>query len=168
MNLFGIDIEFSYVFIGFIIIFIMLLIFDIVQFVKIANLGRRIDALTEGSDGKSLESEMAEKFAQISELKRLQSRTERDVELIFKKLKNAYQKSSVYKYDALQEMGGKVSSVIVMLDEGNNGFLTNSVHSTTGGSYFYVKEIINGSSDVLLSKEEEIALEDAVSKKIQR
>lgn len=164
MNIFGVDIQSEVVVFGFLGIFVLLLIFDIVQFVKIKNLNERIDALTEGKDGKSLEDEMTEKFAQISELKSAQSATSRDVRLIFDKLKNAYQKSAIYKYDALQEMGGKVSAVIVMLDEENSGFIANSMHSMTGGSYLYVKEVVNGEVEVLLSDEEKRALEEAISK----
>ena len=62
-------------------------------------------------------------------------------------------------------MGGQLSSVIVMLDEKDNGFLINSVHSTTAGSYTYVKKITDGMTDVELAEEEAIALAEAMGTK---
>lgn len=62
-------------------------------------------------------------------------------------------------------MGGQLSSVIVMLDEKDNGFLINSVHSTTAGSYTYVKKITDGMTDVELAEEETIALAEAMGTK---
>ena len=160
MNLFGFDFITEYIICGLAGVILLLLIFDIIQFVKIANLKRRIADLTEGSEG-SLEDKIAEKFAQITELKEIQS----DIEMIFRKLKKTYQKSAVYRYDSMADMGGQLSSVIVMLDEKNNGFLINSVHSTTAGTYTYVKKITDGLADVELAEEEEAAIAEATGNK---
>ena len=65
------------------------------------------------------------------------------------------------KYDAFQQMGGKLSFCLCMLDEENSGFMLNSVHSTEG-CYTYTKEIINGKAMIDLGKEEEAALKMAV------
>ena len=50
---------------------------------------------------------------------------------------------------------------LVLLDENNNGFLLNSVHSSDG-CYSYTKRIKNGQSDLELSPEEAVALKKAV------
>ena len=164
MNLFGFDFITEYIICGLAGFILLLLIFDIIQFVKIANLKRRIADLTEGSEG-SLEDKIAEKFAQITELKEIQSKNSGDIEMIFRKLKKTYQKSAVYRYDSMADMGGQLSSVIVMLDEKNNGFLINSVHSTTAGTYTYVKKITDGLADVELEEEEEAAIAEATGNK---
>lgn len=164
MNLFGYDFQTEYIICGFAGIILLLLIFDIIQFVKISNLKRRIADLTEGSEG-SLEAKIAEKFAQVTELREIQSKNTNDIDKIFKKLKNAYQKAYVHRYDSLADMGGQLSSVIVLLDERNDGFLINSVHSTTAGTYTYVKKITNGTADVELAEEETFALAEAMGKK---
>ena len=52
-----------------------------------------------------------------------------------------------------------------MLDEKNNGFLINSVHSTTAGTYTYVKKITDGKTDVELAEEENAALAEAMGTK---
>lgn len=164
MNLFGYDFQAEYIICGLAGFVLLLLIFDIIQFVKISSLKRRIFDLTEGSEG-SLEDKIAEKFAQITELREVQDKNSRDIELIFRKLKKTYQKSAVYRYDSLENMGGQLSSVIVMLDERDNGFLINSVHSTTAGTYTYVKKITDGLADVELAEEERLALAEAMGVK---
>lgn len=52
------------------------------------------------------------------------------------------------------------SSVLhwLLLDENNNGFLMNSVHSSDG-CYSYTKRVKNGDSEIALSNEEKVAIE---------
>ena len=164
MNLFGYDFQAEYIICGLAGTVLLLLIFDIIQFVKISNLKRRISDLTEGSDG-SLENKIAEKFAQVTELREAQAKNNRDIDIIFKRLKKTYQKSSLYRSDSVADMGGQLSSVIVMLDEKDDGFLINSVHSTTAGTYTYVKKITDGLADVELAEEESLALAEAMGEK---
>ena len=54
-------------------------------------------------------------------------------------------------------MGGQLSYSLALLDENNNGFIINSVHSTEG-CYSYSKEIRNGDNSISLSQEEAEAL----------
>ena len=58
-------------------------------------------------------------------------------------------------------MGGKLSFSIALLDENNNGFILNSVHSAEG-CYTYTKEIKNGNCKISLGEEEEKALKIAM------
>lgn len=58
-------------------------------------------------------------------------------------------------------MGGKLSYSLALLDENNNGFILNSVHSTEG-CYSYTKEIRNGQSSISLGEEEKQALDIAM------
>ena len=64
------------------------------------------------------------------------------------------------KYDAFNEMGGKLSFSLALLNEKNDGFVMNAVHSREG-CYTYVKEIIDGNSIIVLSPEEQEALDMA-------
>lgn len=144
---------------GFIVI---LIVMDIVQFVKISHLKKRLSAFTEGEDMKSMEAEIRERFSQIKELREKQETVEADIRKIFSNLTKTYQKSAILKYNAFREMGGNLSFVMVFLDKKNNGYLLNSVHSTTNGSYMYAKEIVAGKADVELSSEEEETLHKAM------
>ena len=67
------------------------------------------------------------------------------------------------RYDAFNQMGGQLSYSLALLDENNNGFIINSVHSTEG-CYSYSKEIRNGDNNISLSAEESEALAIAKGK----
>ena len=78
-------------------------------------------------------------------------------------MKNTFQKVGLVKYDAFQEMGGKLSFSLALLNRKNNGFVLNSVHSSDG-CYTYTKEIKEGKSDISLGEEEEQALMMAIGR----
>ena len=85
----------------------------------------------------------------------------KQIKAISGQLTTAYQKIGLVKYDAFKEIGGKLSFVLVLLTEDNNGFILNSMHSTKEGCYTYAKEVVNGEAFVILSEEEQQALEEA-------
>ena len=68
------------------------------------------------------------------------------------------------KYNAFKGMGGNLSFVIAMLDDNNTGFVLNSVHSREG-CYLYLKDVVEGKTEVLLGSEEKEALERALGYK---
>lgn len=83
------------------------------------------------------------------------------VEDVSGKLVSSYQKIGLVKYDAFKEIGGKLSFVLVLLTEEDNGFIINSMHSSREGCFTYAKEVVNGEAFVILSEEEQQALEEA-------
>ena len=76
-------------------------------------------------------------------------------------MKSTFQKVGLVKYDAFHEMGGKLSFSLALLNESNDGFVMNAVHSREG-CYTYIKEIIDGNSIIVLADEEKEALEMAM------
>lgn len=80
---------------------------------------------------------------------------------MFKKHELSFQKFGIVKYDAFQQMGGQLSFSLVLLNENDNGFIINSVHSTEG-CYSYSKEIKNGECSISLGEEEKKALNIAL------
>lgn len=56
---------------------------------------------------------------------------------------------------------GKLSFALTMLDNDNNGWILNSMHSRDG-CYTYIKEIVRGESYIELSEEEAESLDQAV------
>ena len=76
-------------------------------------------------------------------------------------IEEACQKLGLVKYDAFNQMGGQLSFSLALLDENNNGFIINSVHSTEG-CYSYTKEIKNGECKISLGQEEAEALAIAI------
>ena len=94
-------------------------------------------------------------------IKSSMEKNKKDIEELFTKHQTAFQKLGLVKYDAFREMGGKLSFTLALLDENNNGFLMNSVHSSDG-CYSYTKRVKNGDSEIALSNEEKVAIERAM------
>ena len=88
----------------------------------------------------------------------------KDINNLYKKHESAFQKMGLVKYDAFHQMGGQLSFSLALLDENNNGFIINSVHSTDG-CYSYTKRITTGECKLALGKEEEEALSRAMEEK---
>ena len=86
-----------------------------------------------------------------------------DIKNIYKRLESAFQKVGLVKYDAFQQMGGQLSFSLAVLDENDNGFIMNSVHSAEG-CYSYTKEIKQGQCSLTLGDEEKMALDMAMAK----
>lgn len=74
-----------------------------------------------------------------------------------------YKKTGIVRYDAFEDMGGKMSFAIALLDDKNNGFILNSIHGRSENRT-YLKPLINGGSEYQLSDEEKAALEKALNK----
>ena len=72
-----------------------------------------------------------------------------------------FQKVGILKYNAFQEMGGKLSFALTLLDGNNTGYIINSMHSREG-CYNYIKEIVKGASYIELSEEEAESLHRAM------
>ena len=73
------------------------------------------------------------------------------------------------KFEAIDQLQDDVKNInghiMVLLTEDNNGFIINSMHSTKDGCYTYAKEVVNGEAFVILSEEEQQALEAAKANK---
>ena len=68
-----------------------------------------------------------------------------------------FSKYGVEKYDAFDDVGGKLSFALALLDQDNSGVILNAVHSRDN-CFLYLKEIVKGESYVMLSQEELEAL----------
>ena len=153
----------GYIIIGLVVLSIVFLIISIVNSAKCSSLKKKYNAFMQGKDGKSLEDDILFRLEQIDELIESNAANERNIDLIFKRLQKTFQKYGMVKYDAFDEMGGKLSFTLAMLNEKNDGYVLNVVHSREG-CFSYVKEVIAGNPILSLSPEEQEALEDALLK----
>ena len=151
-------------------IFIFLLILIVILFVLYVNVTLKYNRLKSsyttfmrGKDGKTLEESMKERFAEVEAILKYTKQNRLDIQKINKKMESSYQKLGIVKYDAFNEMGGKLSFALAMLDDNNNGWIINAMHSREG-CYTYVKEIVKGESYVELAEEEAEALDRAIFK----
>lgn len=156
------NIDYSYIFIILFVLLLTCIILLIVQIVENRKLKKKFKKFMSGKNAKSLESQVISIISDNKEMKEQIAEHYHDIKHLYKKHEKAFQKLGVVKYDAFNQMGGQLSYSIALLDENNNGFIINSVHSADG-SYSYSKEIIKGMCDITLSKEEQEALDQAMN-----
>ena len=140
-----------------ILLLIIFLILLIVQIRKTSKLKKRLDKFLSGKDGASLEKDIAGLYEDNKFLKANTEKNKKDIRTLYKNMESAYQKMGLVKYDAFNQMGGQLSFSLALLDENNNGFIINSVHSSEG-CYSYTKEIKLGQCAIDLGAEEAEAL----------
>ena len=121
-------------------------------------------AFMSGKGAKNLEDTLIERLNQVDELMESnEKKNEGSIKEIIQNMQLTYQKMGLIKYDAFHEMGGKLSFSLAMLDQRDNGFIINAMH-TREGCYTYIKEIVDGNSIIVLSEEEQKALNRAMGK----
>lgn len=141
---------------------VILIIILIVNTVKISKLKKGYDAFMTGKNMKSLEDTLVMILNQIEDLSASHEESKKEVKMVLDHLDQTYQKVGLVKYDAFNEMGGKLSFSLALLNRKNDGFVMNAMHSREG-CYTYIKEVINGSSVIMLAEEEKEALETALN-----
>ena len=115
---------------------------------QLNRLNRKYALFMKGKDGQSLEKLFKRKFDLIEKLAVNSELNAENIQKLEKMQKLSLNKYSIVKYDAFEDMGGKLSFVLAMLDSKNTGFLLNAIHSREN-CFLYVKEIVNGESYVM-------------------
>lgn len=161
MGLSGID--FSFFFIGLAAISLVLLILVIIQMIELGNLKKKYKKFMGGKDVKSLEKQLEKIVEDNKYIINISDENKKDIRTINKEMELCFNKVGIVKYDAFKQMGGMLSFSIALLNEKDNGFILNSVHSSEG-CYTYVKEIKSGLCEIDLSNEEKEALSQAMRK----
>lgn len=149
-------------------IFLILLVLIIILFFMVINVNMKYKRLKSsyssfmrGKDGKNLEKSILDKFDELDEIAEIAKKNRTDIKELFREMQGNYQKVGIVKYDAFNEMGGKLSFALTLLDGNNNGWVVNAMHSRDG-CYTYIKEIVRGQSYIELSDEEAESLEQAI------
>lgn len=150
-----------YVFIVVFLLQIILIILYVLLNDKYKRMQKSYNVFMRGKNGKSLEKSIFNKFDELDEIAELVRSNEEKILDMRKKMETHYQKVGIVKYDAFHEMGGELSFALTMLDENDNGWIFNAMHSREG-CYTYIKEIVKGESYIELSEEEQRSLEKAI------
>lgn len=159
MGLGGMDL--TYLFLVLVVMVLLLLIMVIVLMVKFSKLSRRYQKFMGGKNAKSLEKDIVGLYEDNKLIKASMDKNHKDIENLYRKFEGALQKIGIVKYDAFNQMGGQLSFSLALLDENDNGFILNSVHSAEG-CYSYTKEVKAGLCDIALGDEEKKALDMAM------
>ena len=138
-----------------------LIVLSVIQLVKYRKLKEKYELFMSGKNAKSLEKDIIKLFEDNKTIEEEQEKARKDIRDLNKRLAYCYQKIGLVKYDAFNQMGGKMSFCLCLLNDKNNGFILNSVHSTDG-CYSYTKEVSRGECELELGEEEKKALDMAV------
>ena len=145
-----------------IIVVLILLLVVMNLSIGLSRLTRKYNMFMKGKDAQSLERMFVRKMSEIDRL----IETNEIFNIEIKKIKNSTEKTlnkyGIVKYDAFEDMGGKLSFVLAMLDKDKSGFILNAIHSREN-CFLYIKEIVKGESYIMLSEEEVEALRQAVT-----
>ena len=114
----------------------------------------------KGSDGQSVEKAMSSRLRELGKLRSGQEKSREDLIDLQQQYNSMLCKYGIVKYDAFEDVGGKMSFALAMLDQTNTGFVLNAIHSRDN-CYLYLKDVVKGTSYIMLSDEEVEALRRA-------
>lgn len=157
-TIFGINLTTFTMILAILVVILIILIFIIIY--KMNIMSRKYSALMSGKKGADLEKIIRIRFKEMDQVKANAKRVTKEHKDIKKHLSSCFSKYGLVKYDAFNEMAGKLSFVIALLNDDNTGIILNAMHSREG-CFTYAKEIIKGESYIPLSEEEKEALERA-------
>ena len=159
-----IGISADYVILALLVLVIALIVLCIILLVNVKKLDSRYKRFMKGKNGDELEQIIYERFAELDIMQQIAKEHAMEIKNLRRQFRSSYSKVGIVKYDAFKEMGGTLSFALALLNDRNNGFIMNCMHSRDG-CYTYVKEIINGESYITLSEEEKEALTNAINMK---
>ena len=126
------------------------------------RLGRRIDALTRGAEGKDLgevlDAHLDKVFAMSAEVDELTVRTA----VAEANLRRSFQRIGLVRFNPFEDTGGNQSFALALLDANGDGIVFSSLHTRTG-TRVYAKAVNGGRSETALSDEETQAVRDAMA-----
>jgi hypothetical protein len=133
-----------------------------VQWRRLGRLQRRLDGLTRGQEGRSLEAildaHLDKVFAVARELDEISARSA----VLEGNGRRALQRVGIVRFNPFEDTGGNQSFALALLDANDDGIILSSLHARAG-TRVYAKSLTGGKSDATLSAEEAEALKLAMS-----
>jgi hypothetical protein len=146
------------------ILIIILALITVTMSIRLTRLIKKYQLFMKGKDGATLEKAFSDKFEQVTRIARQSDLNKEELDSLKNQISAMFTHYGFVKYDAFNDVGGKMSFALAMLDDSNSGFILNTIHSRDN-CFQYIKEIVNGESYIMLSKEEIEALNNAIDKK---
>jgi hypothetical protein len=152
---------------GLFVAVVVLLLLVALQARRMGRLARRLDGITRGTDGRSLEAvldaHLDKVFAVAGELDELAARSA----VLEANARKAFQRVGVVRFNPFEDTGGNQSFAVAVLDANADGFVLSSLHAR-GGTRMFAKSLTGGRADATLSAEESEALRLALATPVER
>lgn len=146
---------------GCLILIFLLLILVIVLCLKVRKMNIRYNKFMQGNNGLNLEETIFKQINEIGDIRLDITKLNNEINNIKSVQLKTMQKIGIIKYNSFRELGGNLSFVLTLLDEKNNGFMINAMH-TREGCYTYLKQVDNGEVAVQISEDERKSLAKAM------
>lgn len=125
---------------------------------------RKWASLMTGASGDNLEDLLRRHFEDRTSIEDRMNDSEERVATLERKMRTAKRYAGLVRYDAFDDVGGSQSFAFALYDEeGNGAVITSQVGRE--GCRVYGKTLIGGKSERHLSKEEEMAIDEASAKR---
>jgi hypothetical protein len=148
--------------VGLVVAVLVLLVLVVFLARRTGQLRRRLDGLTRGADGRSLDAvldaHLDKVFAVARELDELSARSA----VLEASGRRSIQRVGIVRFNPFEDTGGNQSFALALTDAFGDGFVVSSLHARTG-TRVYAKAISAGRSDGALSEEEQEALRLALA-----
>lgn len=140
---------------------VLLVLVVLVLVVRLRRVTRRIEGLTRGEDGRSLEAILAAHLERVHGLTRDVDRLEARSTIQEAGLRHAFQRIAVVRFNPFEDTGGNQSFAIALLDAKGDGVVLSSLHAR-GSTRVYAKAVKAGKAETQASAEEGQALREAL------
>jgi hypothetical protein len=141
---------------------VVVLVVALVQGRRISRVARRVEGLTAGEDGSSLEAVLGQHLERVRAVVRDVDRLEARTAIVERDLRSALGRVGLVRYNPFEDTGGAQSFALAILDGAGTGFVITSLHARTG-TRIYAKAIAAGRAEAALSDEEADALKRALA-----
>ena len=144
------------------VVLLLMILMLFIQSRRIGLLSERLDFLTQGADGQSLEEVLGTHLDTVMHVAHDLDDVIARTTMLEAGARMHFGRLGLVRFNPFDDTGGNQSFVLAMLDANNDGFVMSSLHSRTV-SRLYTKAIFCGTSEMTLSAEETQAVEIAVS-----
>ena len=138
----------------------LLLVALLVQTRRLARLTARVDGLTRGVDGQSLESVLDSHLETVFRVARDLDALNARASALETAARRHFANVGLVRFNPFEDTGGNQSFALALLDGYLDGFIVSSLHSRNG-TRLYAKSIRGGAAETALSAEETQALDIA-------
>ena len=143
---------------------LVLLVLCVINFVKIHRLKKRYERfMGTKSKNHNIEIMLSDYMQKAQNIGAQHEQLLADIRRLDEQIAFCVQKVAMVRYNPFDDMGGKLSFVLALLDQNNTGVVINGIHSREH-CYVYSKAVVGGKSDYELSEEEIAAIEEAIKK----
>ena len=140
---------------------------NLLQARRLARLRRRIEGLTRGSEGRSLEAVLEAHLEKVFKVGRELDELAARQAVVEAGARRAFQRVGIVRFNPFEDTGGNQSFAVALLDAHGDGFVLSSLHSRVG-TRVYAKVVAGAKAEATLAKEEAEALRLALAPPAER